>query len=124
MEIDLGDQLYRVEARRDQITPDPWGTPETPGLVTGTINRFANGAITDQVLLDLGYIYNPQYEPDFTVAIANTTRTSGQIAVVLNLFEYAETSTRCPITLSHTWITEPNRPWTTASAAGRTATWP
>ena len=43
MEIDLGDQLYRVEALRFQITPDPWGTPETPGLVTGTINRFANG---------------------------------------------------------------------------------
>lgn len=118
MEIDLGDQLYRVEALRFQITPDPWGTPETPGLVTGTINRFANGAITDQVLLDLGYIYNPQYEPDFTVAIEDTTSISGQIAVVLNLFEYQNMIFDTKAICGHTWITEPNRPWTDALGRG------
>jgi len=70
------------------------------------------------VLLDLGYIYNPQYEPDFTVAIEDTTSISGQIAVVLNLFEYQNMIFDTKAICGHTWITEPNRPWTDALGRG------
>ncbi len=38
--MDLGNQEYIVKALRFNITPDPWGEPDMPGMVYARINNF------------------------------------------------------------------------------------
>ncbi len=118
IDLDLGSQEYLVKGIRFNLQPDPWGTPATPGLVNAKINRFAGGAITEQTLLTIGDLYNPFYEPDLVFQIDDPTVISGQIAVILDLFEYQNLVFDTNATSGHTWITEPNRPWTDALGRG------
>ena len=118
VEMDLGDQDYRVHALRFQMALDTWGDPYSLGMVYSRINRFADGAITDEVLMDLGYCYNIDYSPDFTTVIQDTTTISGQIAVILEFEEYQNIIFDNNAICGHTWITEPGRPWTDALARG------
>ena len=116
--MDLGTQEYLVKGLRFKITPDPWGEPDIPGLVVAQINRFANGAITEQVLLSIGYIFNPGYDPNFIYTISDTTSISGQIVVILDLFEYQNICFDQNASCGNSWITEPNRIWTDALGRG------
>ncbi|HNZ33451.1 MAG TPA: M6 family metalloprotease domain-containing protein [Candidatus Cloacimonas sp.] len=118
IDMDLGNQEYIVKALRFNITPDPWGEPDMPGMVYARINRFSNGAITDQLLLDIGYCYNFDYDPNFTFNVVDTTHISGQIAVILDLYEYQNMRFDRNAACGHSWIYEPNRPWTDALGRG------
>ncbi|MCK9558446.1 MAG: M6 family metalloprotease domain-containing protein [Candidatus Cloacimonetes bacterium] len=118
VEMDLGDQEYRVNALRFQMVPDPWGEPDLPGLVEASVHRFADGAITDEVILDLGYFFNFDYTPDFTYAVHDTTSISGHIAVIIDLYEYQNIVFDNNAISGHTWITETGRPWTDALGRG------
>jgi hypothetical protein len=40
IDMDLGNQEYIVKALRFNITPDPWGEPDMPGMVYARINNF------------------------------------------------------------------------------------
>ncbi|MDD4309739.1 MAG: M6 family metalloprotease domain-containing protein, partial [Candidatus Cloacimonetes bacterium] len=118
VDFDLGTQEYYVKGLKFRFNPDPWGTPDIPGLVTAQINRFASGAITEQPLMLLGTIINQDYDPNFVFVIADSTRISGQIAVILDLYEYQNITFDANAPSGHTWLTEPNRTWTDALARG------
>lgn len=118
IDLDLGDRPYQVQGLKFHIAPDPWGAPAIPGLVEAKINRFANGTIQTQTLMNLGPIYNTTYDPEFIYPVNDTTSISGQIAVILNLFEYQNMVFDTNAICGHSWITEPNRPWTDALGRG------
>ncbi len=118
VDMDLGVQQYYVKGIRFRMEPDPWGSPAVPGLVYAQINSFANGAIQDQVLLSIGNIPNPTYDPDYIYPINSPVLISGQIAVVLNLWEYQNMLFDVNAPSGHSWVTEPNRPWTDALGRG------
>lgn len=117
LDMDLGTQEYLVKKIAFNAVSDPWGLPVVPGLVNAKINRFAGGAITEQTLLSLGDLTHPmtgryEYTVDSTVPI------SGQIAVILDLFEYQNIVFDLSADCGHSWFTEPNRPWTDALGRG------
>jgi len=118
IDMDLGTQEYIVKGLRFRFSPDSWGEPEIPGLVTAQINRFTPNTITDQVLLDLGYIFNATYDPNYIYPVTDTTHISGQIAVILNLFEYQNIAFDQNAACGHSWLSEPNRIWTDALGRG------
>ncbi|HPF09470.1 MAG TPA: FlgD immunoglobulin-like domain containing protein, partial [Candidatus Cloacimonadota bacterium] len=103
---------------RFNAVPDPWGLPEIPGKFRARINRMVNGAITEQTLIELGDIYNQDYEQDFTYEVADSTRISGQIAFILDCYEYQNIRFDENSICGYTWLTEPGRPWTDALARG------
>ncbi len=117
IDLDLGDVEYLVRKLAFHIESDPWGEPLVPGLVSATINRFGNGAITNEILLNLGDIYVPmtgRYEHDVDLE----TTISGKIAVVIDIREYKKMLFDNNGICGHSWITETNRPWTDAIARG------
>lgn len=118
VEFDLGLHEYRLKAIRFNAVPDPWGLPEIPGKFRARINRMVNGAITEQTLIELGDIYNQDYEQDFTYEVADSTRISGQIAFILDCYEYQNIRFDENSICGYTWLTEPGRPWTDALARG------
>ncbi|MEN6445699.1 MAG: M6 family metalloprotease domain-containing protein [Candidatus Cloacimonas sp.] len=118
VDMDLGNQEYNVKAIRFKIGSNPWGEPNIQGMVIAQINRFAEGAITNEVLMDFGYIFNLDYDPAFTYDIVDTTRISGEIAVILDLFEYQKMFFDHNAACGHSWIYEPGRPWTDALGRG------
>jgi len=122
VDFDLGMQEYLLKAIRFTAVPDAWGQPAVPGKFSARINRFANGAISDQTLIELGDIYNQDYEEDFSFVVADSTRISGQIAFILDCFEYQNMKFDENAICGHTWLAEPNRPWTDALARGMLGT--
>ncbi|MDY0152490.1 MAG: FlgD immunoglobulin-like domain containing protein, partial [Candidatus Cloacimonas sp.] len=118
VDFDLGTQSYRVKGLKYAMLPDAWGEADFPGMVTAKINRFAGGAITEETLIDLGYIYNFEYDPDYVFTIADTTRISGQIAVILDLYDYQNILFDNNAPCGHSWLSEPNRTWTDALGRG------
>lgn len=117
IELDLGTQEYVVKHLAFSAIADTWGLPQEPGLVNVKINRYANNAITEQTLLSLGDFIHPM-DGRCEYIISNDTVISGQIAVILDMFEYQkivfDTSAPC----GKSWLTEPNRPWTDALGRG------
>ncbi|HRY83926.1 MAG TPA: M6 family metalloprotease domain-containing protein, partial [Candidatus Cloacimonadota bacterium] len=118
VDFDLGSQEYLVKGLRFNMIADPWGSPAEPGTVHAKINRFASGAITDQTLLDLGTLMNPMYDFNLVHSVEDSTRISGQIALILDLHEYQNIRFDLNGPCGHSWITEPNRPWTDALGRG------
>ena len=118
VDFDLGTQEYRVKGLKFSMLPDPWGESELAGLVTAKINRFADGEITEETLLDLGYIYNFDYDPDYITTFSDTTLISGQIAVILDLYDYQNILFDNNAPCGHSWLSEPNRTWTDALGRG------
>lgn len=118
VDFDLGTQEYLLKAIRFSANPDPWGQPAFPGKFSARINRFESGAITNQTLIELGDIYNLDYAPDFTFIVADTTRISGQIAFILDCYEYQNIKFDENAICGHTWLAEPNRTWTDALGRG------
>jgi len=118
VDFDLGTQEYLLKAIRFNVNPDPWGQPAIPGKFSARINRFAAGAITEQTLIELGDIYNLDYEQDFTFLVADSTRLSGQIAFILDCYEYQNVLFDENSICGHTWLAEPNRTWTDALGRG------
>lgn len=118
IDMDLGTQEYLVKGLRYKVVADAWGQPAVPGLVNAKINRFASGLITEQTLMELGNILNPIYDQDFVLSVEDSTRISGQIAVILDLFEYQNVLFDINASCGHSWLTEPNRQWTDALARG------
>jgi len=118
VDFDLGTQEYLLKAIRFNAVPDPWGQPTMLGKFSARINRMANGAMTEQTLIDLGDIYNQDYEQDFTYEVADSTRISGQIAFILDCYQYQNILFDENSICGHTWLTEPDRPWTDALARG------
>ncbi len=117
IDLDLGDMEYEIRKLAFHIEPDPWGDPVEPGLVSATINRFSNGMITDEVLVNLGNMYVPmegRFEQEFDLE----DTISGMIAVVLNIREYKQMMFDHSGVCGHSWITETGRPWTDAIARG------
>jgi len=118
IDMDLGDQEYVVKGIRYNFAPDAWGAPAFAGMVNAKINRFAGGVITEQTLLTLGDIYNLDYDPNYVFTVVDTTRLSGQIAVILDLFEYQNIRFDTNAACGHSWLSEPNRIWTDALGRG------
>ena len=118
VDFDLGTQEYLVKGLRFNMSADPWGSPAVPGLVNAKINRFAAGAITEQTLLDLGTLMNPMYDFNLVHSVEDSTRISGQIVLILDLHEYQNIRFDLNGPCGHSWITEPNRPWTDALGRG------
>lgn len=117
LELDLGIEEYLVRKLAINAVADAWGFPESPGLIGVKINRFAAGAITETTLLDLGYLYHAmEGREEFIINSGNPI--SGKIAVIVNLYDYQnivfDTNSPC----GHSWLTEPNRPWTDALGRG------
>lgn len=117
IDLDLGTQEYLVKRLAFYLSDDPFGDPNVPGLITAKINRFADNAITEQTLLDIGNI-NCTLGQRFEYVVNSTTPISGKIAVILNLYEYQNMVFDNDGATGHSWITEPNRPWTDALGRG------
>ncbi len=117
LELDLGTQDYLVKTLAFDAVADPWGLPSQPGLVNAKIHRFSGGAITSEVLLDIGNLISPM-NGRFEYLVNSLTPISGQVAVVLNLFEYQNIRFDVNGANGHSWFTEPDRPWTDALARG------
>ncbi len=117
LEMDLGTQEYLVRKIAFNAVADPWGLPAQPGLVNAKVHRFAGGAITGEVLLDIGNILSPM-NGRFEHTVDSQTPITGKIAVVLNLFEYQNIRFDVNGASGHSWTTEPGRPWTDALARG------
>ncbi len=117
LDLDLGTQEYVVKKIAFSLVPDPWGFPAVPGLVNARINRFANGAITEQTVLTIGDIMCPM-DGRFEYTVNSLTPLSGQIAVILDLFEYQKIVFDTNASCGHSWLTEPSRPWTDALGRG------
>lgn len=118
VDFDLGDQEYLVKGIKFSALPDVWGQPALSGLFNARINRFTAGAITEQTLIELGSIYNLDYEQDFVFTVADTTRISGEVALILDCYEYQNILFDENAPCGHSWLTEPDRPWTDALARG------
>lgn len=117
LDLNLGSSRFMLHKIAFQLEDDPWGDPEIPGLVSAQIKRFHMGAITDEVLIDIGdLMYSYPGRNEFEVY--SDVELSGQIAVILHLFDYQrmvfDTNGLC----GHSWITEPNRPWMDAMGRG------
>lgn len=117
LELDLGPQEYLVKKLAFDAVADPWGLPAQPGLVNAKIHRFASGAISDEILLDIGNVTSPM-NGRFEHTVNSLTPVSGHVAVVLNLFEYQNLRFDVNGACGHSWTTEPGRPWTDALARG------
>lgn len=117
IDMDLGAQEYLVKKIAFNAISDPWGLPLVPGLVNARINRFAAGAITDETLLNLGDLTHPM-TGRFEYTVNSAVPISGQIAVILDLFEYQNIVFDFNADCGHSWFTEPNRPWTDALGRG------
>ena len=118
IDLDLGVQEYQVKGIRIGMCADAWGAPAIPGFLNAKINRFASGAITEQTLIQLGDIIIPDYDPEYVFTIVDTTHISGQIAVILDIFDYQNMRFDALAPCGHSWLTEPNRTWTDALARG------
>lgn len=114
---DLGTQEYVVKKIRFHAIADPWGFPAVPGLVNAKINRFAAAAITNQTLLQIGDIMCP-LDGWFEYTVNSNVPLTGQIAVILDLFEYQNIMFDANAPCGYSWLTEPNRPWTDALGRG------
>jgi M6 family metalloprotease-like protein len=117
IDLDLGLEEYVVKKLAFYVEADPYGFPAVPGLVEAKINTFSNGIITDETLLQLGSFIDPM-TGRFEVDINDTTILHNQIAVVLNLFEYQNIKFDSNGIAGHTWLAEPDRPWTDALGRG------
>lgn len=117
IDLDLGETEYLVRKLAFHIADNPWGDPQIPGLVSAKINRFANGVVTEQTLLDIGDIFTPM-EGRYEHVVNSDVLISGKIAVVLNIYEYQLMLFDQSGTCGHSWLTETGRPWTDALARG------
>lgn len=117
IDLDLGTEDYVVKQLGFHIEDDPFGDPVVPGKVSAKINRFADGLITNQTLLNLGDFISPMTGP-YAAAINDTTIINGEIALVINLYEYQKIVFDNNGVTGHSWLTEPNRPWTDAQGRG------
>ncbi|MBN1948313.1 MAG: M6 family metalloprotease domain-containing protein [Candidatus Cloacimonetes bacterium] len=116
VDFNLGDRDYYVKKVALNIEPDPYGQPETPGLIGCQIVEFNQG-ITDNVLLDIGEFISPltgRYEYD----VYSQLPVSGRIAVVMDLHSYQLILFDITGTSGHSWLTETDRPWVDAVASG------
>jgi len=117
IDLDLGTEDYVVKQIAFHIEDDPFGDPAIPGKVSAKINRFANGLITGQILLDLGDFIIPA-GTHYETAVSDSTVISGQIALIVNLYEYQNIVFDDNGVTGHSWLTEPDRPWTDAQGRG------
>ncbi|HPS39021.1 MAG TPA: M6 family metalloprotease domain-containing protein [Candidatus Cloacimonadota bacterium] len=117
VDMDLGTQQYVVKKIAFNLVPDPWGLPAVPGLINAKIYRFQNGAIQDQLLLDIGDIVSPM-NGRYEHTVNSTIPISGEIVVVLDLYEYQNIVFDNNAVSGHSWFTEPSRPWTDALGRG------
>ncbi len=118
VDFDLGNQEYLVKGIKFSAVADPWGQPSLPGKFSARINSFTNGTISDNTLIELGDIYNLDYAQDFLFTVVDSTHISGQVALILDCYEYQNVLFDENATCGHTWLTEPNRTWTDALARG------
>ena len=110
VDFDLGWTDFVVKKIAFNVDDDPYGSPAVPGLVSAQINRFANGAITNEVLLDLGNFtipLNGHYEVD----IDNATILSGKIVLIVNTYEYQNIMLDQYGAPGHSWLNLGYLPW-------------
>jgi M6 family metalloprotease-like protein len=117
VDFDLGAEEYVVKGLAVNIEDDPYGDPVVPGMISVKINRFANGLITEQTLLNLGNFTIP-YGTHHEILVDNDIVINGNVALVINLYEYQNIFFDTNGVIGHTWITEPNRPWMDALGRG------
>lgn len=117
LELDLGTEEYLVKKLAINALADAWGFPEAPGLIGVKINRFAAGGITQTTLLDLGFLYHAmEGREEFVINTGNPI--SGKIAVIVDLYDYQNIVFDTNAPCGHSWLTEPDRPWTDALGRG------
>lgn len=117
VEFELGSQEYLASKLAFSAMDDPWGDPAVPGRVGVKINRFGPSGITEQTLLDLGFVDHPMNGRQEYV-ITDQTTISGKIAVILDLYDYQKMVFDNNGPCGKSWLTEPNRPWTDALGRG------
>ncbi len=110
VDFDLGMNDLVIKKLAFNLEDDPFGDPSVQGLVSVQINRFANGAITSEVLLDLGNFTCPMnglYEVD----IDNDTVLNGKIAFIVNTYEYQNMIFDFNGISGHSWMKVPDIMW-------------
>ncbi|MDD2332697.1 MAG: M6 family metalloprotease domain-containing protein [Candidatus Cloacimonetes bacterium] len=117
LELDLGAEEYELKKLRWYLKDDPWGDPSVPGEINLKIVRFGDSAITDEILYDGGNIIS-ELDQWFEYEIFEEIILQGKIAIVLDLFEYQNIVFDLNAPCGHSWLTEPNRPWTDALGRG------
>lgn len=110
IDLDLGSDEYIIKKLAYNIIDDPYGNPAVQGMVSAKINRFANGAITDTTLVDLGDFYPPMtgyWEED----IFDNSIITGQIALIINLYEYQNIMFDVNGISGHSWYMGSSNHW-------------
>jgi M6 family metalloprotease-like protein len=117
VEFDLGTTEYEIQAISINMEDDPWGDPEFPGMFSASIHPMEAGVISGTVLYDLGAFFSDM-NGRFSVEIPSHPVITGRVALVMDLGAYQNMYFDIRGATGHSWITEPDRPWTDALARG------
>jgi M6 family metalloprotease-like protein len=117
IDLDLGWEDYIVKKLAFNIEDDPFGDPTVPGLVSFQINRFANGAVTNEVLLNLGD-FNIPLNGHHEIEVNNNTIINGEIALIINTYEFQSTVFDLNGITGHSWFSSGNGLWFDALSSG------
>jgi len=117
MDVDLGESEFIVDAVSLNLEADPYGFPETPGLVDCKIYRFDEDLISDEVLLDLGSFVSDMNGRHIENVSMNIP-ISGHVALVMDIYEYQRIMFDINGINGHSWLTETDRPWVDAISRG------
>jgi M6 family metalloprotease-like protein len=109
-DYNLGWNDYVVKKLAFNIEDDPYGDPSIPGRVSAKINRFANGVITEETLLNLGNFTSPM-NGHYEVDIDNDTILNGEIALIINTHEFQNIMLDLNGVTGHSWLNTGYFPW-------------
>lgn len=116
-DFNLGDNFYYVSEVSLNIEQDSFGESEVPGEVSCTINRMEDGAVTDEVLVDLGSFITPM-EGRFDFPVSSEIPINGEVVLVMDINSYQNIKFDVNGVTGHSWLTEPDRPWVDAISRG------
>lgn len=116
-DFNLGDNFYYVSEVSVNIAQDSFGEYEVPGEVHCTINRVQDGAITEEVLVDLGSFITPM-DGRFDFPVNSEMPISGEVALIMDINSYQNIKFDANGVTGHSWLTEPDRPWVDAISRG------
>ncbi|MBN2460580.1 MAG: M6 family metalloprotease domain-containing protein [Candidatus Cloacimonetes bacterium] len=117
VDFDLGSIEFFVKKVSLNIVPDPYGTAPNPGEVYCEIVRLDETGITEEVLLEVGSFVTPM-EGRYVHDVNSTTTISGKIALIMDISSYQNMLFDALGVNSHSWLTEPDRPWVDALSRG------
>jgi len=116
-DFNLGDNFYYVSEVSINLTQDAFGEYDVPGEVHCSINRMQDGAVTDEVLIDLGTFITPM-NGRFDFPVSSEIPISGEVVLIMDINSYQNIKFDANGVTGHSWLTEPDRPWVDAISRG------